>query len=325
MQNQRHPVLERLIASRPRPPICLWKHFADHQRSGPEMVAAHLEFHRLVQPDLVKIMNDAPFPLQGVEAVQSACDWARLRPTPMRHQAFVQLVDDVAAIVEGLNGSAPATVTIFNPFSIANDNRGQAVPTADLACRRIMQDLRENEGATLHAFEMISQTLISLVERLAATGVDGIFFAAIGGEADRFCRSEFDRIMVPSEWAVLQSARSASLLTLLHICGDGLALDRYRTALFDIANWHAGGSNLDLAEGARLLGTDVMGGIDQNILSLPELAKAEGFLPAVIGPGCAFSLETEVSDLSRLSARLAGLSEQATRASSEHPTPILRH
>jgi uroporphyrinogen decarboxylase len=319
----RPPLLDRLVRADGALPLCLWKHFGEDQRTGPAMVAAHLAYHRAVRPDLVKIMSDIAWPIAGVERIRRAADWARLRPTPPDHPVFAQWLGDVAAVVAGLGGAAPAVVTLFNPFCIANDHRGDIRLAPDLACRRIMADLADNQAATLHGFAMITQTLLGLLPRLTGLGIDGIFFASIGAERARFSPKAFARIIAPFDAALLAAARSATGFTILHVCGAAIDLDRYRGMAFDVANWDIGADNPGLAHGAATLASAVMGGIDAaGPLATGDVdAALRAFLDAapaglVVGaPGCAIAPPAPTAALAAFVSRTRkltpGLVDQA--------------
>ncbi len=261
------------------------------------MVAAHLDFYNEVKPDLLKIMSDIVWPIAGLDRIACSADWARLRPTPANHPVFDQWLADVSAVVARLEGAVPTVLTMFNPFCIANDHRGDIALPPDLPCKRIMADLAHDRRATLHAFVMISETLLGLMPRLKATGVDGIFFASIGGERARFSRDGFDRTIASFDSALLRAAQSAIGFTILHVCGTSVDLERYAGMPFDIANWDHAADNPAMLAGAQILQRDVMGGVDPaGMLAQGKIDSAlEDFYHAtshgvVIGaPGCAIA------------------------------------
>lgn len=295
--DSRHPVLQRLARPDGALPLCLWRHFGEHQRAGPAMVAAHLAFYNTVKPDLLKIMSDIVWPITGLDRITCSADWARLRPTRANHPVFDQWLGDVSAVVAGLGGAVPTVVTMFNPFCMANDFRGDIALPLDLACNRIMADLADDPAATLHGFAMITETLLGLMSRLKSTGVDGVFFASIGGERARFTREAFDRTIAPADSQLLRAARSATGFTVLHVCGAAVDLERYAAMPFDIANWDHAADNPGLLAGAQILQRDVMGGVDPaGTLAQGMVDRAlEDFHDAapcgvVIGaPGCALA------------------------------------
>jgi uroporphyrinogen decarboxylase len=261
------------------------------------MVAAHLDFYNEVKPDLLKIMSDIVWPIAGLDRIAYAADWARLRPTPANHPVFDQWLADVSAVVAGLAGKVPTVLTMFNPFCMANDYRGDVALPPDLACNRIMADLTDDRHATLHGFSMITETLMGLMPRLKATGVDGIFFASIGGERARFSRDAFDRAIAPFDSELLREAQSATGFTILHVCGSAVDLERYAGMPFDIANWDHAADNPVMLAGAQILQRDVMGGVDPvGMLAQGKIDSAlQNFYHAtphgvVIGaPGCAIA------------------------------------
>jgi len=284
-----------------RIPAGFWSHFPVHAVTGKAMAEAHLDFYRRSEVDFIKVMNDNPYSLDGVARVDRASDWRKLRPEPPNSPARNDYLDGLKRILDAAGHEALVIVTMFNPFSTANDNRSGRLDFSDADFRAITADLREDPVSTLAGLRVIAESLAAFAERCVESGAAGVFFSANGGDADRFDAEAFDRLIGTTDRLVLDAARTAGAeFNLLHVCGSNQRLVSYADYSVDVVNWAPHMRNPSLTEGAAIFGRTVLGGMNQRgplIDNSRELIQQEvhnvldefGADRFILGAGCAVS------------------------------------
>jgi len=102
------------------------------------------------------------------------------------------------------------------------------------------------------------------VRDLMEAGVDGIYYAALGGERHFYSDGEFSEAIEPFDLQILGAAKSAGALTFLHICKKNIEMSRYAAynELADVVNWGVYETGFSLDDGrAAFPGTTIMGGL----------------------------------------------------------------
>ena len=87
--------------------------------------------------------------------------------------------------------------------------------------------------------DRIADIMCELVAESAKLGVDGIYYASLGGEHHFFTDEEFAKWIEPFDKRILQAGREAGLDLFLHICKENLNMQRYAGYgdLADVVNW----------------------------------------------------------------------------------------
>lgn len=279
-------------------------HFPKERAHGDAAVQAHLDFFRETDCDISKIMNENLVPLAG--ELGTPDDWDKVpafdRATPfMQHQ--LQLVGDIMAkvpegsyVVATLHGICASAI---HPFESLYDY----VPIREKLCAH----LRENSAPVLRAFERITDGMIDYARACLEMGVDGIYYAALGGEKHFFTDDEFRTFIAPFEKKILSAIRDAGGHTFLHICKENLNMQRYESygALSDVVNWGVYETGFSLEEGRKLFPKSaIMGGLHNRSGVLvdgtkEELTQAVGDIIASFGKkgfllGADCTLPTEI-------------------------------
>ena len=113
------------------------------------------------------------------------------------------------------------------------------------------------------AYDRISDALAILTEEALKIGVDGIYYAALGGESYLYTDEEFEEFVKPNDLKVLNAASGRSAFNILHMCKDRLNLNRYKDYPADVVNWGIYEQNPSLAEGKKIFGDRaILGGLD---------------------------------------------------------------
>ncbi|MCZ8116196.1 MAG: uroporphyrinogen decarboxylase family protein [Pseudomonadota bacterium] len=288
-----------------RVPAGFWTHFAPEAVNGRAMAEAHLDFYRRSGTDFVKVMNDNPYRLVGVERIDRPADWRRLRPEPRGSRGRRAYLGALRQILDAVGHEAPVIVTVFNPFATANDNRSGALDFSDLAFSGISAHLKEDPDATSAGLRVIAESLALFAADCVAAGAAGIFFSANGAARGLFDAEEFDRHIGSTDRMVLEAARAAgATFNLLHVCGADQRLEAYVGYPVDVVNWAPQMGNPSLVEGRALLGKAVLGGLDQSGAltcgSRPDIeaearaaVAAAGTRSFMLGAGCAVTAEVD--------------------------------
>ena len=288
-----------------RIPAGFWTHFPPAASTGRAMADAHLDFYRRSGVDFVKVMNDNPYRLVGLDRIDRPSDWRRLRPEPRGSSGRLAYLDGVKAILDAVGHEALVIVTVFNPFATANDNRSGSLDFSDVSFDGISAHLREDPESTSVGLEVIAESLALLAVDCIEAGAAGVFFSANGAERGRFSDEQFEHHIGRTDRVVLEAARAAgATFNLLHVCGAGQRLEAYAGYPVDVVNWAPQMGNPSLIEGRRMLGKTVLGGLDQSgplsTASRPaiehevrEVVAASGARGFMLGAGCAVTGEVD--------------------------------
>ncbi len=129
---------------------------------------------------------------------------------------------------------------------------------------RMCAHLRENKVPVLDAFKRITEGMCQLAESYKKLGLDGIYYAALGGERRYYTDEEFAEAIEGFDKEILKVSKEAGNVNVLHICKDGLNMDRYASYadLADVVNWGVYETHFSLEDGKRLFaGKTIMGGL----------------------------------------------------------------
>ena len=236
-------------------------HFPKKKAHGDAAVQAHLDFFRETGCDISKIMNENLVPLAG--ELNTPEDWDKV-PAFDRTAPFMQeqlkLVRNImagvpkdACVVATLHGICASAI---HPF----EGLYGYVPIREKLCAH----LRENSAPVVRALGRITAGLIDYARACLEMGVDGIYYAALGGERHFFTDEEFQAFIAPFDKEILSAIRDADGHTFLHICKEDLNMKRYESygPLSDVVNWGVYETGFSLEEGRQLFpNSAIMGGL----------------------------------------------------------------
>lgn len=244
-----------------RVPCAFWYHFPKGCESGEAAVRAHLDFFRDSHTDLCKIMNENSCPKDP--AIHTAADWSRLQPFTMEEDFIARQVDLTKAIMAEMKGKAVVLATVHGLVASAYHILG-GVDLYDSDGTILGRHLRENPEGMRHAFRIITDYLKALCHAFLDAGVDGIYFASLGGERRMFTDEEFAEFIAPFEIEILRDIAQVPCFNILHMCKSDLNLERYLAYPARVLNWGVFEDNISLEEGRQLFGRDrvYLGGMD---------------------------------------------------------------
>jgi uroporphyrinogen decarboxylase len=260
-----------------RPPFTFWQHFYLAQFPAEQFAAATLAFHRAYRTDLVKVMNDYPYP----------------QPLRVEANPFPEQLRALAMVGDALGGEALFVDTLFNPY-----NRARKLLTRPELDRL----KRERPQELLDMLETIAKSEACHARRALEAGAAGIFFAIESCAEYATFGEPFDRI-------VLQAAAGAPL-NILHLHGERIELDRYAHGWPAAAvSYSVRTTGIGMGEARGRWAGLLVGGIDE--VSFRELEEAElaaqysaardeGGSRLLVAPGCSVPDATTGAELARL-------------------------
>lgn len=236
-------------------------HFPADITDHDAIVQAHLDFFRRTGCDVSKIMNENLVPLAG--ELNNPADWDKVAAFD-RHAPFMQkqlrLVEDIMAqlspdsyAIATMHG---ITASAIHPF----EARYGYVPIREMFCRH----LREDPRPVAAAMDRIADGMIDYARACMALGVDGIYYASLGGERHFFTDEEFAAYIAPVDLKIMRGIREAGGQVFLHICKEDLNMERYRAygPLADVVNWGVYEAPYGLEDGRRLFpDSAILGGL----------------------------------------------------------------
>lgn len=230
-------------------PVGFWYHFEGEQTMGEPCVQAHVDYVHDCDLDMVKIMSDSYFAYPIPETIREAKDWQDLTPLGKDHPFIRDQVERARRIVEEIGREMPVFYNVFAPFSSIRFGAGED---------RVMEDLRRDKLAVMHALDVIAQDNAMLAELLIReAGCDGIYYCVQAGETNRFTCSEYNRMIQPSDLYVLEHANRFSSYNILHCCswaGDRNRLELWKNYPVKCVNWGVYVEQMSLADGRIFFG-----------------------------------------------------------------------
>ena len=207
-----------------RAPIGFWYHFAKDETVPltDELVKinynGHLKFCKDVEPDFLKIMSDGFFHYPGVASEPVTCAADLKKIKSGKPETLAWIDRQIDMVKKVASQYGKDMVTLYNVFSPAS-----YLTFADRAIRE--------------------------------AGVDGIYFSV--GCYDGISREEYQRIIEPSELAVLEVANAANDCNMIHICGYAGRkndLTTFKDYPVKAVNWATVVEGIPLEEGRKIFG-----------------------------------------------------------------------
>jgi uroporphyrinogen decarboxylase len=293
-----------------RPPFAWWGHAYREEWSPRELADVTVDRQRAFGWDLVKLQPRAccfaeafgseyrpsGTPEEGPVLVRPAVtepeDWARIPAVDAAVPALADQVEALQLVVSELGAAVPVIQTVFSPLMVAGFLAGEDRAWTARA-------LLERPDLVVPALERIAEALADFAVRSVEAGAAGIFFAIAGfGSAEILPAREYEAFALPHDRRVLEAIPRAAWLDVLHLCGPRQRFELAGALDLPVVSWsiHEAG-NPSLAEGARISGRAVMGGID-HASALVRGAPAEvdaqaraaiddtGGVGLILAPGC---------------------------------------
>ena len=243
-------------------PSCFSLHFPPEDSYGDKGVAAHIKFHEETDMDILKIMNENLVPYCGpfidgrsykqIPAFSMKDDFMKAQ-IAFSEEILRQCKDNPFTIgtLHGVVASAvhPLRKDGFSP------EEARTFQT---------EALRSDRQVLVDAYHRIADGMSELAQAYIKAGVDGVYFAALGGEYRYFTDEEFAECIEPFDKQILMAIREAGGKVFLHICKDHLNMERYASYVdyCDVVNWGVYEAPFSLDAGKKMFPyKTIMGGL----------------------------------------------------------------
>ena len=161
-------------------PAGFWFHYKSDY-TVQQMIDEHMKLFRTTDMDIIKIMQDYPYPISG--KITCADDWYHIQVKGTDSEEFAKM----AEIIRGIRKEAGKDVlifqTMFGPFKAASMTFGDDV---------LMKYSKEAPEAVAAGVKIIADALEEWTKGYLEAGADGIYYSAQFGEIGRFEKNEWE-------------------------------------------------------------------------------------------------------------------------------------
>lgn len=284
-----------------RPPFSFWHHFRGVPNHGDAFVRATLDFYRAYDPDVLKVMHDAPYEMPVDKPVfEQPADWHALVLNPPDSGAFGEQLRALRHLAEYKNDDAPMINTVSSVFTVAEQ----------ITNGRTLEMLAEDHAAVMNGLRRLAAALAAYAKTASETpGCSGVYFATSGADAQTMTAEQYKRDFLPLDRLVLSSAQ-AGWCNIVHLHGDALHLDALAPLIehAHAVSWSDRAYGPDLAGVRERTGKCVVGGVNERQIGgyAPEQVQAEiadaiqqtnGGRGLIVAPGCTVPTETPPANL----------------------------
>jgi len=301
-----------------RVPVSLWRHWPGDDQDATSLVAAHLQWQRDYDWDLLKVGPASSYSVVdwGVEdrwvghiegtrertylPVQEAADWGLLQPLDPTKGMLATQIEVLRLIGEALGEEVPFIPTIFSPLAQAKH----------LAGKEALLTHMRNDSELFHlGLKTITESTLRYIEAAKATGISGVFYAVQHARYPIMNGAEFAEFGRTYDLQILE-ATSDLWLNMTHIHSNQIMFDQVADYPVQFVNWHDRETKITLSEGLTQISGAASGGIDQWSIHEegPELALAEAADAIVqtdgrrllLGTGCVIMVTTPTRNIRAL-------------------------
>lgn len=298
-----------------RLPVSLWRHWPGDDQDAQAMAAAHMQFQRDYDWDILKVGPSGNYSVNdwGAEdrwvghiegtrerthcPVQSPEDWERLEVLNPEQGMLATQIEALRLIGNGVGQDVPFIATIFSPLSQAKNLAGH---------EPMLSHMRSHPQSFQKGLQVITESTIRFVEAAKKTGISGIYYAVQHARYNLMSRQEFLNFGRSSDLDVMKSA-SDLWLNIVHIHSDQVMFDLVSDYPASIVNWHDRETGISLKEGLQQIKGAASGGIDH--WTLHQEAPYEALKEAqdaveqtdgrrlLLGTGCVVMVTTPTRNL----------------------------
>lgn len=253
-------------------PAGFWFHYPG-TNTVQEMVDAHLSLYNETDMDVIKIMQDYPYP--ALPAVNTPADWYKVKMAGKNSPEFDKLAEVLKRLADATNGEVMLFQTMFGPFKAAVMQYGDAL---------VMEHAKADPTAVAAGVKAIAESLQEWAEGFLTNGAHGIYFSAQFGDVGRFSQEAWAQMVRPADVAVLGVADGMTdRYNMLHICAEPdydfkAHVDWFANYPGDIINWSVKDTGYTLAQGRKMFDRPILGGMNNKgnlVTGSDEAIRAE--------------------------------------------------
>jgi uroporphyrinogen decarboxylase len=312
-----------------RPPVGAWGHTYREEWSPAELAAITVKRARQFGWDFVKFQPRASCFAEAFGSVYKPAGHRLRAPVLVGHavpdleswrsvsmvnrKALDDQVEAIGMVARELGPDVPTLQTVFSPITVGGYLVGKSKA-------RVVRELRKHPEVVRPALDKVAQALIDFSRRSIEAGAAGIFYA-ISGYASRDAMPEavYRHLVLPYDIGLLDQLPRSAWFNTVHLCGSNLHFGLAHDLPAQAVSWsiHNQG-NPSLAEGRKISGRPVMGGMGQRsalIYGPPKEIDAEarraitetggrGFL---LAPGCSVPPRVRDANLEAMVSAVAAV------------------
>lgn len=285
-------------------PVGFSLHFPRTAKTVEEDLKFHLDFFRETDTDIIKIMNENLVPDFG--EIRTPDDWNKIPALSLNDSFMLNQIELVKRIMDQADSDAFSLGTLHGICASAI-HPIEARYGYEAVRELQVTHFRENKKPMIEAWKRIADCMANLAQKYIELGVDGVYYAGLGAERRYFTDEEFAECIETFDKQILRAVKEAGGYTFLHMCKDGLNMQRYASykELSDVVNWGVYEAPFSIEEGRKLFGdVTVMGGlanrsgvmvdgsIDELKAASKKLIETYGKRRFILGADC--TLPTEI-------------------------------
>lgn len=272
-------------------PAGFWFHY-NADDTVQETIDEHLKLYRETGMDLIKIMQDYMYPVEG--NITCADDWYHISVKDTSSEEFKKMSDVIHGIRKEAGNDVLIFQTMYGPTKAASIAFGDDV---------LMKYAKESPKAVKAGLEILAEGLQKWARAFLEDGADGIYYSAQFSENGRFTKEQWEDLVKPFDLMILNVADTMSdRYNILHICGEPeyefhTSIDWFTDYPADIVNWSVKDNGYPLKKGCAVFQKAILGGMDNkgNIAKGPKESIADevhgildafGSLGIMIGADC---------------------------------------
>lgn len=301
-----------------RIPVSFSLHFPAGCENGEKAIKAHLDFIRETDVDICKVMNENLVP--NCEGITCGEDWMKIPSFNMK-SPFMERQVELAKRILDKGPSDKFYIGTLHGVVASALHPIEKRYGYDLGRLVMVEHLRQDPETVSDALKRITEGMCMLAEKYIDIGLDGVYYAALGGEYRYYSDEEFEKYIEPLDKQILSVIRGTNGYSFLHICKDRLNIERYRSYgdYADVINWGVYEVPFGLQEGRTLFpDKTIMGGlanrtgvlVDGSIMDIKnkvhDVIENSGRERFILGADC--TLPTDIS-YARIAAAVQGARE----------------
>lgn len=257
--NKRENV-QALLAGKPYSyvPSAFWLHFPKkvNQAGIESQVQAHVAFANECDLDIVKIMNENEF--RRSTPVSCSGDWSSIVSLSKDDVRFVKQQETLDRVLSQIGQSYYTIGTVHGLVASLSHSTGHSYTESPEMMQAFAQ---EHPQGFMDAVKATAENVHHMLEVCENSDVDGVYYAALGGESDRFTDEFFDTYFREAEVELLKALRGKKLF--LHMCKPQVNLVRFKEYPADVVNWAVHENRHAMQDGQELFPHSiVLGGFD---------------------------------------------------------------
>ncbi len=279
-------------------PCGFWMHFNEEEQCGPKAIDAHIRYYSRTGVPLIKVMNEHYFQLG--KTIEKTEDWRDIQAEEKNEINYQEYLSEIRGIRERMGNESLILATIHGVLvSACHATDGLGIFTNP--DNTVTRHLKEDPESVIEGLKQIAMILKKLCLECMEAGADGIYYALLGAEEQRFTQEFFETYIKPVEIELLQDVKKEGIV-FLHICKDNPRLPMLKEYPAHVVNWAVNNGAYGLREGADIFSDKIiMGGFEnrfgtlltgskQEIMQeMKEMAEEAGRERLIVGADCTLS------------------------------------